>query len=45
MKQLEEELNEIIKKNLPQQVGETLKARLDQAERDAADNTTKNKEK
>jgi hypothetical protein len=35
MSTLEKELQESIKKNLPQQVGETLKLRLDQADADA----------
>ncbi len=35
MNKLEKELLESIKKNLPQQVGDTLKARLEQADRDA----------
>jgi hypothetical protein len=35
--ELEKELQESIKKNLPQQVGETLKQRLEQADKDAAE--------
>lgn len=34
---MDQEINEIIKKNLPAQVGEVLKQRLEQAERDATD--------
>lgn len=34
---MDNEINEIIKKNLPAQVGEVLKQRLEQAEKDAAD--------
>ena len=36
--ELEKELNEVIKKNLPQHVGETLRERLEQADKDAGEN-------
>lgn len=36
--ELEKELNEIIKKSLPQHVGETLRERLEQADKDAEEN-------
>ena len=35
MKQLEQEMQEVIKKNLPAHVGDALKERLEQAEKDA----------
>ena len=36
--ELEKELNEIIKKSLPQHVGETLRERLEQADKDEEEN-------